>query len=349
LIILIGLFLIGVKVLKKFGKCFTSFLFLFLALASSTDAFVLLRGNSYLKGERPVSRAIEWTGRTLNFYINSDLDVYAGTVSHSITSDDLVTAVKSAISEWNDLCNSDFTINYVGTTSLVKDANDDVNVISFDDRTTVEGNPLNASGALAAAFSVESNDVFSDCDILVNGNYTFSILGNTSSYDLIGILVHEIGHCLGLDHSVEAGSWTSSDDVLNDATMRSAVPLGTTDLRTPNRDDQDGLSCVYERYLGLRAGNYCGSYLGTSGGGALSGVLSAKNSSDNDITCNYRAEVNIQPRGGVEGVGCISNAIADETSKYPNSVSNRTVAFDLIFLFLLLPGYVFWQRCRRSS
>ncbi|HZN03932.1 MAG TPA: hypothetical protein VFD06_10140, partial [Candidatus Polarisedimenticolia bacterium] len=111
------------------------------------------------------------------------------------------------------------------------------------------------------AFGADGN--ISDCDIVMNERlFTFStatpsnpnqVLGQ-STYDIGEIATHEMGHCLGLDHSPVAGRFSastglqvsgfSSADFAFQATM---YPYGTRTIqgRSLSEDDIAGASFVY--------------------------------------------------------------------------------------------------------
>lgn len=55
---------------------------------------------------------------------------------------------------------------------------------------------------LAQAHSIYNREtgVLSECDINFNMKYPFGIDESSTSYDLVSVLTHELGHCAGLDH-----------------------------------------------------------------------------------------------------------------------------------------------------
>jgi len=119
------------------------------------------------------------------------------------------------------------------------------------------------SAIAVSFFSFGSDGHISDCDIVMNERlYAFStttpanpnqVLGS-NTYDIGEIATHEMGHCLGLDHSAIAGrfgassglqvSGFSSADFTYQATM---YPYGTRTIqgRSLSDDDIAGASFIY--------------------------------------------------------------------------------------------------------
>lgn len=286
-------------------------------------AFIYIKGGVYNKGARPVANAPAWSGRSVTFKVNPDQNAYGGSNSEDITSSEFIQAVKDAIDSWSDACASDLTVNYGGTTSSTDSTSDYENTITWDDRTTGEGNTYGAStGTLAAAFSViSSGDEVYDCDIIVNGNFsgTFGVDGSASVYDIVSTLAHEVGHCLGLDHPVEPPTYTSTNSYLLYSTMvQTAVAgIGSTFRRTINQDDIDGIDCIYQSGTSLRSGGVsCDSYHGTNGGSDLTGTVSGGPSADRSLDCGSNPGITVYATGE-KGSGCISKAVAAEPGSPP--------------------------------
>jgi hypothetical protein len=198
--------------------------------------------------------------------------------SFRITNGSDLTALTDSIARWTDIATSNLTVSEAQRFDLPSpiDAsaglgNDNRNQVYFAE-TDAAGR---VGGAIAVAFFFVGGDgSINDCDIVFNERlYTFStatpgnpnqILGS-STYDLGEIATHEMGHCLGLDHSPIAGRFSaatglqvsgfSSGDFAYQATM---YPYGSRTIqgRSLSPDDVSGASFIYPN----------GTLLSTTGG-----------------------------------------------------------------------------------
>lgn len=186
--------------------------------------------------------------------------------SFRITDGSDITALTAGMSAWTGITTSNITItdgtrfNFASpidaSTGL---ANDTVNRLYFAETDTA--NRIGSAIAISF-FYVGGSGQITDCDIVMNERlYTFStttpanpnqVLG-TGTYDLGEIATHEMGHCIGLDHSAVAGrfgtgglqvSGFSSGDFTYQATM---YPFGTRTIqgRSLSQDDISGASFIY--------------------------------------------------------------------------------------------------------
>lgn len=288
--------------------------------ASSAHAFFYLTGDVYPKGARPVADAPIWAKRSLRLVVNTNLSVFNGTQVPLITGEELFQAAESAAKAWTAACRADIYIAVVGTTSSTYDVSDSQNTILWDRRTAAEGNYYGGSTTtLAAATTVMRGSELTDCDIVLNGNASVSMAYNPASNlqaDLRSILTHEIGHCLGLDHPIEMGSYTSSNPEVNKSSMRQTNALSPADpsdttRRVISQDDRDGIECIYERGKPFRSGLHCASYSGTNNQGAIpSGDILSGGPTVIDTNCGGDAQGRNANPSVDSGDGCITSAIA---------------------------------------
>ena len=138
-----------------------------------------------------------------------------------------VQQITDALNAWNNDCGSYVNAPYGGTTANVRNENDGVNVILWNDPAN---EPTVSGGVIAKAFN--AGDVFhtfdgeadwvslSDVDVVINNGQTgLEAYMNTA-------LTHELGHGLGLRHSDQHGDFTAcqvTDECTPTAIMKASV------------------------------------------------------------------------------------------------------------------------------
>jgi hypothetical protein len=198
--------------LKKF------LLFLALGLGITANAV------AYTRIVSSTGTGAHWASMPINYFINLE-------GSPQINNDSEFAAVHAAFQTWANVPSANIRFNYGGAAVIDTGAGDHVNLISFSDDTY----PWDA-GTLAVTlnyFSAQTG-ITSEGDILFNPNRAWSTSGETGKFDIQGILTHEIGHFLGLDHSGMISS------------VMSPFGLPTqVDQRTLQYDDIAGVSEIY--------------------------------------------------------------------------------------------------------
>lgn len=103
---------------------------------------------------------------------------------------------------------------------------ENANIVLFQDTKWQYTSASNNLAKTTVTFDDETGEIL-DADIEINHAYNnYTISDDNVQYDLESVVTHEVGHFIGLDHSL--------DPV---ATMNATYDRGTTDLRTLEEDD----------------------------------------------------------------------------------------------------------------
>ena len=175
---------------------------------------------------------LHWKVRTIGYQIAND---YPETLDRAA----IERVAGDSFAAWTSLPCYDLGATFDGfRNGLTRDQSDRVNAIVWiHDLATWAG----IGGSLELARTAITHRSLSgeiiDADIAFNlGGYSFStdLACDAVAYDLEAALTHEIGHLLGLDHSLEPS-----------ATMHDNTPPGVCDKRTLTDDDIDGFCASY--------------------------------------------------------------------------------------------------------
>jgi hypothetical protein len=108
------------------------------------------------------------------------------------------------------------------------------NIIMFQDTKWQYQGVDNTLAKTTVSYDTETGEIL-DADIEMNHAYNEYTTGDELIvYDLQSILTHELGHLVGLDHTLDYN-----------ATMNAGYQQGTTELRTLELDDIEGVCAVY--------------------------------------------------------------------------------------------------------
>lgn len=147
-------------------------------------------------------------------------------------------AAAPALTAWNNVIRNLqlASIPLAGATPV---SGDGVNSIVF--ATTMFGDSF-GSHTLAVTYYIYEGSTISEADVLLNNHQTFDSYrgplrygsGGSSIGDIRRVLIHELGHAIGLDHPDDHGQHV-------DAIMNSV----TSDRETPSADDIAGAQAMY--------------------------------------------------------------------------------------------------------
>jgi uncharacterized protein (TIGR03437 family) len=162
-------------------------------------------------GDRPLRRT---DNQDMRFLVNSA--TAAGLMNDSsqfvITSDsEPMLALERAIDNWDAVPDADLSFAPLRTTSAGI-ASDGVNVISFEDSPAIRALTVGAI-ALSLRTITPATGELGDCDIqfnpdfrLENTHFSYSTTLAFRTYDIQSIATHELGHCLGANHTPVVGA-----------------------------------------------------------------------------------------------------------------------------------------------
>ncbi|HYR87119.1 MAG TPA: IPT/TIG domain-containing protein [Terriglobia bacterium] len=184
---------------------------------------------AYTRITLPAGQTPKWTSMPISYWINDR-------GSSQISNGSEFAAIHAAFQTWQNVQTADVRFTYKGTTPVRSVGRDGMNVVSFADDST----PLGSS-VVAATFSFFRADsaggvVFDESDIIFNPVQQFSTSVEDSKFDVQGVLTHEIGHLLGLDH---AG--------LVSSVMVPFAALSQLDQRTLAYDDAAAITEIYPK------------------------------------------------------------------------------------------------------
>lgn len=198
---------------------------------SSISVFVLIAlmimGFNTIKN--PDGSSARWSDESLpiEYYINPN--------GSGLNETEVIGALRAAFEEWSKPDCTYIRTQYAGKTlSRNASPSDFTNILFFiTDRWPEE---LGGYGTIAVCTpAVYSDGFIKDADIRFNAvDFKWSTKGEPDKMDLQNIATHEIGHFLGLDHTMVFG-----------ATMYPYSGYGETKARTLEEDDINGICFLY--------------------------------------------------------------------------------------------------------
>ena len=165
----------------------------------------------------------KWNTNTVTYYVNT-----SGGPTDSLA------AIQAAMQTWTDVPSSSFRFVYGGpTTNTVRNPDDGINIIYFG--------KIRNKARVARNYvwwNKESGKLY-DSDIVFNTAHKLSAADKCpeDSYDIQGVLTHELGHSLTLNELYK--------QTHEEKTMYWKENKGDTKKRTLDQDDIDGISYLY--------------------------------------------------------------------------------------------------------
>jgi hypothetical protein len=143
----------------------------------------------------------KWPIGTVTYKVNINTAQASGNGS---TGNDSLGAIRRAANTWTYVDEADISLVYGGPTSSTRPGFNGANEIMFVNEGAIDeaGN----SRPLATTLVFYMHDTIIEADIKVNDAYTWSAAGTppAAAYDLQSVLLHEMGHLLGLGHDENA-------------------------------------------------------------------------------------------------------------------------------------------------
>lgn len=253
----------------------------FLVFAAATSSFA----SEFEAGAGAKVVPARWRSDRINIAISRSL--FAG-ASNFKPGTDIERAIKNAISRWESVANVHISFveskrrdaspaNRGDGESLITIAQTSENLALFP--------PGDTSTSAKTRVFTDRNGFVTEADIVLNPYAAFSSDGSFATYDLEGVLTHEIGHLLGLRHSQIMGSVMHGNVDIN-----STIGPGFAFRKALSAEDIAAVRSLY----GPSAGNElcCGRVAGKLAGGefSLAGSLVLLEDKDGEIAAGTRIE-----------------------------------------------------------
>ena len=188
-----------------------------------------------------VALPLYWLSSCVHYVVND-----AGTSQFGDDGIDEVTlqTIRESFDTWNDVTCSDLQMIDNGTTPVdvaegpPMDGRDRLSLVVFRDEnwSSVPGASSRSYALTSVSYLPDTGQIL-DADIEINSDtYDLTVENepDDTQVDLRNTLTHEVGHFLGLAHSLE-----------REATMYAQAPLGETRKRSLEQDDIDGICDAY--------------------------------------------------------------------------------------------------------
>jgi hypothetical protein len=225
--------------------------------------------------------ALKWTEFPVRYQVtNRDVS--------GVTAIELQHAIGRAFATWSAVPGIAVTSEFAGISNREPFVDDDVSVVGFRDRPELD----RTLGATTFTVDEVTGEIL-ESDIFLNSSFQWSASqgGQPSRFDVESIMLHELGHLLGLGHSALGETELTGEDRRRVLAKRAvmfpiAFPPGNVRDRALAPDDIAGL---YDNYTS-RADRDLGSIAGRvtlNGTGVLGAHVTAFNPQNGDLVATF--------------------------------------------------------------
>lgn len=160
-----------------------------------------------LDADSASARDLRWRGNTIRVAISSSLSEQSPSIKRG---SDVALAVERSLERWAEAAGIRIQVfqtplQNISPSGPRGDGISLITIASTAENALVFNKNGNSLPAATRIFFDRSGNI-TEADIVLNASHQFSTDGTFGTYDLETVLMHEIGHLLGLDHSPTVGS-----------------------------------------------------------------------------------------------------------------------------------------------